>query len=330
MSGTGNSTISVPATGDQLIDGVLSGIAWGDTVVTYSFPTSAGEYGSQASYSPYGELATFGTISLLQQNAARWALDTAYGNSANDGFSVEGFTNLTIEYTTDANANIRYGETDAANPTAYAYYPGSHPAAGDVWFGTSHNYGSPQAGTYEWATMLHETGHALGLSHGHDTSGNGALPSEYDSMEYSIMTYRSYVGQPTGGGYTNETYGYAQTYMMADIAALQEMYGADYTTNSGDTVYSWDPASGDTLINGQVAIDAAGNRIFATIWDGGGIDTYDLSAYTTDLQIDLTPGEHSVFSDVQLAYLGNGNYSRGNIFNALLYNDDPGSLIENA
>ncbi|MEY8837814.1 M10 family metallopeptidase C-terminal domain-containing protein [Cribrihabitans sp. XS_ASV171] len=145
------------------------------------------------------------------------------------------------------------------------------------------------------------------------------------------MTYRSYIGGPTT--YSNETWSYPQTYMMYDIAALQYMYGADYTANSGNTVYSWSPGSGQTLINGTAATNPGGNRIFATIWDGGGVDTYDLSAYTTDLDIDLRPGEHSVFSTSQLANLDSGdanNLARGNIFNALLYDDDTRSLIENA
>ena len=58
--------------------------------------------------------------------------------------------------------------------------------------------------------------------------------------------------------------------MMLDIAAMQQMYGADFTTNAGNTVYSWPPGSGRTLVDGQVGIDPGGNRIFATVWDGGG------------------------------------------------------------
>ncbi|PJN92662.1 protease, partial [Amaricoccus sp. HAR-UPW-R2A-40] len=75
------------------------------------------------------------------------------------------------------------------------------------------------------------------------------------------------------------------------------------------------------------------NRIFATIWDGGGYDTYDLSSYTTNLSIDLSPGGYSSFSAAQKAYLGggpNGGYARGNIFNALQYGNDTRSLIEAA
>ncbi len=121
--------------------------------------------------------------------------------------------------------------------------------------------------------------------------------------------------------------------MMYDIAALQRMYGADFNTNAGNTVYSWSPSSGATKVDGQVAISPGANRIFATVWDGGGVDTYDLSKYTKSLSIDLAPGQHSTFSSAQRAYLGggpNGGYASGNIYNALQYKGDSRSLIENA
>jgi serralysin len=326
MSGTGNSTRSISASGDQVVDGLLRGIAWNDATLYYSFPTGATEYGYG------GEPATFGTISAMQQTAANRALNIdglAGDNAAQDGFSLEGFTNLNVEYSTNANAHIRLAESDDPS-TAWAYYPTTAAPGGDVWFGTSYNYRSPEAGNYSWLTMLHELGHSLGLKHGQETNIYGALPANLDAMEYSVMTYRSYVGGSITGGYTNETWGYAQTYMMADIAALQYMYGADYVTNSGNTVYSWNPSSGDTLVNGEVGVDAGGNRIFATVWDGGGIDTYDLSAYSSDLSLDLRPGESSSFSPVQIANLGAGNYASGNIYNALLYQGNLASLIENA
>ncbi len=33
--------------------------------------------------------------------------------------------------------------------------------------------------------------------------------------------------------------------MIDDIAALQYMYGANYTTYSGDTTYTWSPTTGE-------------------------------------------------------------------------------------
>ncbi|NSX56546.1 M10 family metallopeptidase, partial [Parasulfitobacter algicola] len=323
MSGTGKSTKLIGTTGDQKIDGLLFERAW-DGPITYSFPTSSGHY----SYSNTGERETFGQISSQQKDAARTALDTGFGSSANDGFSVEGFTNMSVSLGSTTSAHLRFGESSVPG-TAYAYLPGSYPQAGDVWFGRAINYRSPEAGNYEWATMYHEIGHALGLLHPHEGGDYGTVPLAFDSMEHSIMSYRAYQNAPLTG-YTNETNGYAQTFMRSDIAALQHMYGADFTTNSNDTVYSWAPNSGNTLVNGQVGIDASGNRIFATIWDGGGIDTYDLSAYSNNLNIDLAPGAVSSFSATQTANLGRGNFAEGNIYNAYLYDGDTRSLIENA
>lgn len=194
------------------------------------------------------------------------------------------------------------------------------------------DYRKPVAGNYAWHTHLHELGHALGLKHGHESDVYGATPAQYDSIEYSVLSYRAYVGADTGGSYSYEQFGAPQTFMMGDIAALQEMYGADFTTNSGNTVYKWTPGSGATFVNGAVGISPGANRIFATIWDGGGKDTYDLTAYTTALKVDLRPGKASTFSIDQLAWLDggpNGGFAAGNVFNALLYRGDTRSLIEN-
>ena len=79
--------------------------------------------------------------------------------------------------------------------------------------------------------------------------------------------------------------------MTLDIAALQHLYGADFTTRAGDTTYSWSPSTGRTFVDGQLAIAPAGNRVFLTVWDGGGVDTYDLSAYGTDLDSTSGPGD---------------------------------------
>jgi serralysin len=329
MSGIGNTRGTVNDTGDPAIDGILTGRYWTDSTVTYSFPQTNSEY--SASYQNSTPTNNFQVATYNQIQAVSFALDIDLGPAAASGFSVEGFTNLNIAYTTATKANIRVANSDTPN-TAFAYYPGTgYDEAGDVWLGSAYDSDpayslkTPVAGNYAWLTMIHELGHALGLEHSHE---NPSTPSAYDHMQYTVMSYRAYENAPLTG-YGNEQWGFAQSFMMYDIAALQHMYGADYTTNSGNTVYKWDPNSGDTLVNGQVAIDAGGNRIFATIWDGGGIDTYDLSAYTTNLNIDLRPGQYSKFSDVQLSNLGSGNYADGNIYNALLYNGDVRSLIEN-
>ena len=179
-------------------------------------------------------------------------------------------------------------QSPAANPTSYAYYPANVPAGGDIWFGTAYNYSQAKLGNYYFATALHELGHALGLKHSQETGGvaNVAVPAAHDNSEFTIMSYRSYVGAPLTG-YTAESYGYPQTYMANDILALQTLYGANYSTHSENTVYSWSPTTGQQYINGVAQLapgNGAGgsaNRVFETVWDGNGIDTYDLSNYAT-------------------------------------------------
>lgn len=152
-----------------------------------------------------------------------------------------------------------------------------------------------------------------------------------DSMEFSIMT-RSYIGAPTDY-YFNVEGSFAQTLMMYDIAAIQHMYGASFDSNSDNTTYTFSTTTGEMFINGVGQGTPFNNHIFRTIWDGGGSDSYNFSNYTTNLNINLMPGgwvDLDVGGNFQRAELGNGNYARAQVFNALQYNDDPRSLIEAA
>ncbi len=330
MTGTGHDISVIISSGDDRIDGVLAYRSWADPTVRFSFPASEtvydDDYGS-------GENGGFFALTVAMQDAARHALDVNFDNAANNGFAIEGFTGLRLIETTADNAHLRLAQTNL-NPygtgTAWAYFPSTASSGGDMWFSTvRYDYAAPRAGNYAYLTLLHEIGHALGLDHAHAAGAFGAVPATYDAMEYTLMTYRSYVDGPLNG-YTNDTWDYAQSYMMLDIAALQYLYGANFTTNAGDTIYSWTPGSGITSVDGRNAINPGADCIFATVWDGGGIDTYDLSAYASDLAIDLAPGAASLFDAAQLARLGAGLYASGNIYNALLYRDDLRSLIENA
>ena len=111
------------------------------------------------------------------------------------------------------------------------------------------------------------------------------------STEWSIMTYYSYIGGT--GFYENAEGSGNQTYMIDDIAALQYLYGANFNTYAGNTVYTWSPTTGETFIDGVGQGASSANKVYEAIWDGGGIDTYNLSNYSTNLLVDLYPGEWS-------------------------------------
>ncbi|SFP69322.1 serralysin, partial [Bradyrhizobium sp. Ghvi] len=319
--------VTVSATNNADIDGLLSGVKWSGAI-SYSFPALSTTY----SY-PYSggdsEPTTSGFSSAPTQMQA--AINYAIA-------LIKSYTNASISYNGTGSSDIMIAQSPAANPTSYAYYPGNYAAGGDVWFGTQYDYTQAQLGNYYFTTALHELGHAFGLKHSQETGGvaNVAVPTAHDDSEYTVMSYRSYVGASTTSGYTNEQYGYPETYMANDILALQTLYGANFTTQSSNTVYTWSPTTGQEFINGvgQLAdgggVGGSANRIYETVWDGGGVDTYDLSNYTTNLTINLNPGASSVFSTTQLAYLGNGHYASGNVYNAYLYNGDTRSLIDNA
>lgn len=331
MTGSKTPSTKIAPTGNPDIDGILSNDAWSGGALTYAFPAT------RADYAYDDGTASFSPVSSQQVKAALFIMEQSSGSAADDGFSLEGFTLLDLQRGSTTDATLRFAGSDAANPTAFAYYPGAESVSGDIWFGNDYagtdlDYTKPKAGNYAWHTLIHELGHALGLKHGHEAEENAALPRNRDSVEFTVMTYKASIGASIDDGYTYGAYDAPQTFMALDIAALQTMYGADYGVMSGDTTYRWTPKTGETAIDGQTALLPGANKIFATLWDGGGNDTFDLTAYKTNLSVDLRAGGFSVFDRAQLADLGggpNGGHARGNIFNALLHDGNTASLIEN-
>ena len=63
--------VSVGATGDREIDGLLSGYRWNGTL-TYSFPDSASDYG--AGYGNAEPLNSFAAVSAAQQTVVHRAM----------------------------------------------------------------------------------------------------------------------------------------------------------------------------------------------------------------------------------------------------------------
>jgi serralysin len=312
-------SFNMPRTGNSAVDGILTGVKWSTNNLTYSFPVSSPTY-EYAAENTRG----FSAFSVQQKIAMENVL-AQFASVANLHFT------KTTE-TSASHATLRFAESSSP-PTAFSYYPSAAPIGGDSWFNSAKGwYNSPLAGNYAYLTFLHELGHALGLKHAQENDVYGALPASLDAMPYTVMTYKSYAGAPVTGNYTNASSSYAQTIMTSDILALQKMYGANFSANASNTVYKWTPQSGETFVNGISKGPAADNKILASIWDGGGHDTYDFRTYSANLKINLNPGSWTTASATQLTNLsGNGlHMAPGNIANAYLYNGDVRSLIEDA
>lgn len=319
---------AVGPSGNQDIDGILWGYKWDATNLTYSMPTITAEYG-------YTQINGFEAMNAAQITAIHRIMA-----------NYDSVCSLSFTYTTAAGAYIRFAEASSIDRgsldtlhtigTAEGTPPDpdnfNSSSWGDTWYNHT-SYNNPSVGSFAYAAgFMHEVGHALGLKHGHSSQyGHGVLfpilPSDHDSYEYSVMTYRQYVGDnPTSADNAPH---HPTSLMMNDIAALQYMYGADYGTNSGNTTYTFNTTTGEMSINGVGRGTPIANYVLLTVWDGGGIDTFDLSNYTSKLTLNLNPGQWLNFG-TQLANLGDGHFARGNVANALLYNGNSASLIENA
>lgn len=141
---------------------------------------------------------------------------------------------------------------------------------------------APEKGGGQYAnwTVLHEIGHSIGLKHTHqEKNGLPALESigKYMNNErYSVMSYN--------GASDGTKYGHAVSMMALDVAALQNLYGAE-TFAEGDSDYTLMNAKGGklSLAEGDVQV----GRAFYCIWDSGGDDSIDYKGGKKSVLINL-------------------------------------------
>ena len=269
--------------GNKFIDGLLPGaiasrVAWstidgGVTQVSYSFPWADGVASPFPQKYGLGEnvASIKGAVTSAQAEQIAKAFD-AWAGVAKVAFTK-------IAETSDGTVgDIRIAFTSAV-PSRYWGYAlgvsdGLSNAHGDIWIDDSIIGQSFETGTYNFMSMMHEIGHALGLKHPFE---GAKIPSGFDNRRYTIMSYTD----PDKVWWRNPDTG-AMTYlikspMVYDILAIQKIYGANTAWHTGDDVYAFSPKAPS----------------FEAIWDAGGNDTFSVADFSQGCTIDLTAGTYS-------------------------------------
>ena len=274
------SAMKAAPSGDYRVEALRYGSKWGTSDLTFSFYAGGTYYGNESSPTPVSDAVKANVRHILKDIIAP-------------------LINVTFTEVSDTPTNyglLRYLCSTTSN---YDYAKGYYPNGNDTNNGTSSDVGGDvvlkpsydvggndfnsrfnsfqsSTGSHGFSTLIHETGHALGLKHPHEVSPT--LPLAEDNQDNTVMTY-------TRAGSK------AATPMVYDVLALQYLYGANTSTRVSDTTYTFtaadvfSPGSGAT---GAPTLPFGDSKNM--LWDAGGIDTVDLSALTGGYRIDIQPG----------------------------------------
>jgi hypothetical protein len=264
---------------DKKTDGWSNGVP---KSLTFSFMTAAPTYGG-------GE---GGTGFTAPTEAYKLAVNMILGRLwLETGLSFTEVPDSATSY-----GQLRFGANQQATTKGYSYIPGQTPdaRAGDVWLDveTLQLLGQGQEG---WEVLLHEIGHALGLSHPKSESEvttSTVLLNQWNDNSYTVM---SSLQSPSKL--------WQSWFGALDIQALQSLYGTGRPLATGNDSYLYGNSQGQSL---------------STLRDAGGTDVLNLSGNSLGAYVDMKPGS---FSSIGITTQGYAAYN--NVF------IDPNTIIEN-
>jgi hypothetical protein len=183
--------------------------------------------------------------------------------------------------TSSSYGQIRFGANQQATTKGYSYIPGQvkDDRAGDVWLDVE-TLQLMAKGQEGWDVLLHEIGHALGLSHPHaetEVTTATKLLNTWNNNGYTVMS-------PNQS--TNQLW---QSWFGAlDIQALQSLYGVSKSVSASSDTYKLPLTQGQSM---------------DTLRDSGGSqDVLDLSAQSLGVWVDLKPGSYSSIGTTSSGY----------------------------